>query len=638
MSDKKGTISVNTENIFPIIKKWLYSEKDIFIREIISNSSDAINKLKKLATMGEFNLKDDEKFRIDVELDSKKKTIKITDNGIGMTEEEVVKYINQIAFSGALDFFEKYKDKTDNSQIIGHFGLGFYSAFMVSEKVEIDTLSYQEGAEPIHWVSEEGTEFEMGKSKKKTRGTTITLHLDKDNKEFLEEFKLKETIQKYFSFLSVELFFNGKEEPLNDTNPLWLKETKECTDEEYKEFYHKVFNDFNDPLFWIHLNMDYPFKLKGILYFPRMKHEYETIDGVVKLYNNQVFVADNVKEIIPEFLFLLKGVIDCPDLPLNVSRSYLQNDSYVKKISNHIIKKVSDKLKDIFKKDREQYEKYWDDINPFIKYGCLKEEKFYDRIKDILIAKDIYGQHVTIDEYISENREKNNNKIYYVTNLSQQAQYVNMFKENNMNAVILDTMLDSHYMNFLESKLYDYDAAEDDKKEDKDKKDDKKEPIHFARIDSEITDVLKDTENEEDEKTLSDLNEAYESLFKRVLNNENIKVKVERLKSETMPAVMLLSEQSRRIKEMSKMYGLPDDASNPEYGNMFKDDATLVLNRSNSLIESLESIREDETREDDVKLICEHIYDLALMAQQPLSPEEMTKFIERNTTLMHKII
>jgi molecular chaperone HtpG len=636
MNRESGSISINTENIFPIIKKWLYSEKDIFIRELVSNASDAISKLKKLDTMGEAELPEDNKYEIKVIVNKNDKTIKVFDNGLGMTFEEVKKYINQIAFSGAVDFLEKYKDKSDDGQIIGHFGLGFYSAFMVSERVQIDTLSYQQGATAVKWVSDGGTEFEMSESDRTQRGTTITLYLTEDSLEFTDEFKMRTTLEKYFAFLPTELYLedaakepekkeneetgegdteNGEEkaepklpEPLNDTKPLWLKNPKDCTDEEYKQFYSKVFHDFNEPLFWIHLNMDYPFNLKGILYFPKLKHEFETMEGQIKLYYNQVFVADNIKEVIPEFLLLLKGVLDCPDLPLNVSRSFLQNDGYVNKISTHITKKVADKLTSLFENERENYNKYWDDINPFVKYGCLREEKFYDRVKDSVIYKSTKGGYTTLNEYLTNNKEKHENKVFYVSDENQQAQYIKLFNENEMEAVILSNMIDNHFMSLIESKMT---------------------GVQFNRIDADIS------QNMKQENTGVAIEDAgyLEKLFKETINDEKLKVQVESLKNETIPAVVLLSEQSRRMQEMSKMFGGGMDVS-----SMFPKEQTLVLNSSNKLVKAIMDLKNNDQKKDDIKLISEHIYDLAMMSHQPLTPEAMSKFIERSNEILMKLV
>ncbi len=634
MKHESGSISINTENIFPIIKKWLYSEKDIFIRELVSNASDAISKMKKLDVMGEAELPEGNKFEIKVIVNKNDKTIKVIDNGLGMTEEEVKKYINQIAFSGAVDFLEKYKDKSDDGQIIGHFGLGFYSAFMVSQRVQIDTLSYQKDAAAVRWVSDGGTEFEMSDSDKSERGTTITLYLSDDSLEFTEEYTMRTTLEKYFAFLPYELYLEDaakveekkeetkedakegdekevtepkKPEPLNDTQPLWLKNPKDCTDEDYKKFYSKVFHDFNEPLFWIHLNMDYPFNLKGILYFPKLKHEFETNEGQIKLYYNQVFVADNIKEVIPEFLLLLKGVLDCPDLPLNVSRSFLQNDGYVNKISTHITKKVADKLTSIFENDRESYNKYWDDINPFVKYGCLREEKFYDRVKDVLIFKSTKGGYTTLKEYLENNKDKHENKVFYVSDENQQAQYIKLFNENGMEAVILSNMIDNHFMSLLESKGT---------------------GLQFNRIDADISESMK-----QENTGISEADVSYlEGLFKETVNDEKLKIQVESLKNETIPAVVLLSEQSRRMQEMSKMFGGMD------MGHMFPKEQTLVLNSSNKLVKALLDLKEKDERKEDVKLVSEHIYDLAMMSHQTLGPEAMAKFIQRSNEILMKVL
>ncbi len=630
MKHESGSISINTENIFPIIKKWLYSEKDIFIRELVSNASDAISKMKKLDAMGEAELPENNKFEIKVIVNKNDKTIKVIDNGLGMTEEEVKKYINQIAFSGAVDFLEKYKDKSDDGQIIGHFGLGFYSAFMVSQRVQIDTLSYQKDAAAVRWVSDGGTEFEMSDSDRTERGTTITLFLSDDSLEFTEEYTMRTTLEKYFAFLPYELYIEDaakveekkeeakegeekidaepkKPEPLNDTQPLWLKNPKDCTDEEYKQFYSKVFHDFNEPLFWIHLNMDYPFNLKGILYFPKLKHEFETNEGQIKLYYNQVFVADNIKEVIPEFLLLLKGVLDCPDLPLNVSRSFLQNDGYVNKISTHITKKVADKLTSIFENDRENFNKYWDDINPFVKYGCLREEKFYDRVKDVLIFKSTKGGYTTLKEYLENNKDKHENKVFYVSDENQQAQYIKLFNENGMEAVILTNMIDNHFMSLLESKGT---------------------GLQFNRIDADISASMKQENTGIAEADVSYL----ENLFKETVNDEKLKIQVESLKNETIPAVVLLSEQSRRMQEMSKMFGGMD------MGHMFPKEQTLVLNSSNKLVKALLDFKEKDDRKEDVKLVSEHIYDLAMMSHQTLGPDAMAKFIQRSNEILMKVL
>lgn len=666
MSNKKGNISIHTENILPIIKKWLYSEKDIFIREIISNSSDAISKMKRIVGIGEVELDKDSKFAIKVVLDKKKKQLKFIDNGIGMTEEEVMKYINQIAFSGAEDFLEKYKDKTDEKdQIIGHFGLGFYSTFMVADKVQIDTLSYQKGAKAVRWISAGDDKYEIEDSDREERGTTVTLHISNDSKEFLDMYKTKEILLKYCAFLPYEIYFedvdelkkeaeeakkeaekkaaekaekakkektegakkkDGKVEdkkeeddevkekeilPINDTNPLWLKSPKDCTDDEYKAFYRKVFTDFNEPLFWIHINIEYPFNLKGILYFPKMKHEFETSEGQIKLYYNQVFVADNAKEIIPEFLLLLKGVLDCPDLPLNISRSFLQNDKYVTKISTHITKKVADKLKSLFKKEKEQFNKFWDDINPFVKYGCIKEEKFYEKVKDIIVYKTINNEYLTLAEYLVKCEESHKNLVFYVSDENQQAQYINMFKDHGTDAIILNTLIDNHFVQFLEMK---------------------NNEVKFSRIDADITEILKEkTENEEDNKEEDKkLIEALEKIFKDISKNEHLKLKLETLKSESVSGMIILPEYSRRMQDMSKQFGMYNMGQMPV-------EETLVLNKKNKLISHIIKIKDDKTKKDDLKLISEHIYDLALLGHKQLSAEAMTKFIARSNSILTKI-
>ncbi|MDU5106704.1 molecular chaperone HtpG [Clostridium sp.] len=616
MERNKGNISIHTENIFPIIKKWLYSDKDIFIRELISNGCDAISKLKRLSTLGEAKVNEDEKYKILVSVNKENGTLKFIDNGIGMTDEEVKKYINQVAFSGAEDFINKYKDKmNEDKDIIGHFGLGFYSAFMVSKRVQIDTLSYLEGAEAVTWVCDGGTEYEIYPSEdRKERGTTITLFIDDDSKEFLETYKVREVIEKYCSFLPIEIYLEeeGKEvkeenlKPLNDINPLWMKAPKDCTDEEYKDFYKKVFMDYNDPLFWIHLNVDYPFNLKGILYFPKLKHELEATEGQVKLYNNQVFVADNIKEVIPEFLLLLKGTIDCPDLPLNVSRSFLQKDKDVIKISKHIVKKVADKLVSLYKNERENFNGFWKDIQIFIKYGCLRDESFYEKIKDIIIFRRLNGEYITLKEYLEENKEKHENKVFYVTDEKQQSQYIKMFKEANLDALVLDCSLDNHFISFLEAK---------------------ETGVTFARIDSDISETLKNNETED----LKDLNEKIKNLFNEVISNGVKEVKVESLKNSETPAMILVSEQSRRMAEMSKMFGgmdMPD---------MFKEERTLVVNNNNAIIKKIASI-DLEGKEEKVNLICNYILDIALLSNKELSSEEMDNFIDRSNKLLNMVI
>lgn len=642
MIKENGNISIDTENIFPIIKKWLYSDKDIFIREVISNACDAISKFQRLVSLGEATTNGDEQYKVVVSINKEKKTLKFIDNGIGMTEEEVKKYINQVAFSGATDFMEKYKDKMDEGKdIIGHFGLGFYSTFMVSTKVEIDTLSFREGSEAVKWECTGGTEYEIGSSSERTtRGTTVTLYIDDESSEFLEEYKVREIIKKYCSFLPTEIYLEDenkpKEEPkyetkkkedeteyqelvepeapkpLNDTNPLWVKAPKDCTDEEYKDFYRKVFMDFNEPLFWIHLNVDYPFNLKGILYFPKLTHEFEATEGQVKLYNNQVFVADNIKEVIPEFLLLLKGTIDCPDLPLNVSRSFLQNDKEVSKISNHIVKKVADKLVDLFKNSREEFNKFWPDIQIFIKYGCLRDPKFYDKIKEIVIFKNLKGEFVTLKDYLEANKEKHENKVFYANDEKQQSQYIKMFKENDLDAVILDCSLDDHFISFLEMH---------------------ESGIKFNRIDSDISDTLGSKEDENDE-TIKALNKEIEDLFKTALGDKIKNLSIEGLKNEEIPALILVSEESRRMAQMSKMYA----KSGMSFPGMFDEEKTLVINNKSAIIKKLLEVSKNESKKEDVKFICEHILDLAKIANKELDAAEMDEFIKRNNMLLNKVV
>ena len=617
MENKKGNISIHTENIFPIIKKWLYSDKDIFIRELISNGCDAINKYKKLVSLGEIESNKDEEYKITVTIDKEKSALVFEDNGIGMTEEEVQKYINQVAFSGAEDFVNKYKDKmSEESDIIGHFGLGFYSAFMVAKKVQIDTLSYKENNDAVRWISEGQTEYEIGLSDtKKTRGTTITLFLDDESKEFLGEYTVRDTIDKYCSFLPVDIYLkvSDKEEkdedikPLNDTKPLWLKSPKDCTDEEYKEFYKKVFKTFDEPLFWIHLNVDYPFNLKGILYFPKLKNEFELIEGKVKLYNNQVFVADNIKEVIPEFLLLLKGVIDCPDLPLNVSRSFLQNDKDVSKISKHIVKKVADKLKSLYKNEKENYEKFWDDIQVFIKFGCLKDEGFYDKIKDIILFKTINNEYVTLNDYLENCKEKHENKVFYVSDEEQQSQYIKLFKDYGLDAVILDSSIDNHFVSFIEFK---------------------NQGVTFNRIDADLSDVLKDKKDDEnkEEKT------AIENLFKDLVKDKVKAYSVESLKSEDTTAIILVSEQSRRMAEMKSQFAGMD------FGMSFEEEKTLVINDNSPIIKKLVNLKDDESKKEELSLICNQIVDIALLANKELDSKELAEFIKRNNKLMNMVI
>lgn len=624
MSTEKGNLSIHSENIFPIIKKWLYSDHDIFVRELISNGCDAITKLKKLEVMGEATLAEDNAFKIEVIVDDKAGTLTFKDNGLGMTADEVKQYINQIAFSGAEDFLSKYKDKANEDQIIGHFGLGFYSSFMVADQVQIDTLSFSEGAEAVRWVSDGGSEYEMSESDRTERGTTITLTIGEDSKDFLNEYTVRSTIQKYCSLMPIEIFLTNpnKEEPkdengevkeptepmsLNDTHPLYLKKPNECTDEEYKEFYQKTFMDFKEPLFWIHLNMDYPFNLKGILYFPKLGNQFDTMEGQIKLYNNQVFVADNIKEVIPEFLLLLKGVLDCPDLPLNVSRSFLQNDGFVKKISSYITKKVADKLSSLYKTDKESYEKFWDDINPFIKFGCLKDEKFFDKTKDIILYKTTTGDYVTLPEYLERNHSKHENKVYYVTDEALQAQYVKMFKDHDMEAVIMNTTIDQPFISHIEMKETD---------------------TKFARIDADLTDTLKedDDASEEDNKQLV---EEVQGIFRKALANEQLNVSIENLKSEDISGMILLPEESRRMQDMSKMYGMfgMDSAMMPS-------NESLLLNKKNKLVKYILDHKDEENTD----IFCQQIYDLAMISHKQLEPEAMTKFIERSNKILEKLI
>ena len=621
MTNQKGSISIHAENIFPIIKKWLYSDKDIFIRELISNGCDAVNKYKKLISLGEAKGNTDESYNIKVSIDKENSALIFEDNGIGMTAEEVEKYINQVAFSGAEDFFNTYKEKmTEENDIIGHFGLGFYSSFMVSKKVQIDTLSYKENATPVRWVSEDGLEFELTQSdNRKTRGTTITLFLEDDSKEFLEEYTVRNIIDKYCSFLPVDIYLETikteetKEDevvdttPINDTNPLWLKAPKDCTDEEYKEFYRKVFKTFDEPLFWIHLNVDYPFNLKGILYFPKLKNEFELIEGKVKLYNNQVFVADNIKEVIPEFLLLLKGVIDCPDLPLNVSRSFLQNDRDVSKISKHIVKKVADKLKSLYKNERENYEKFWDDIQVFIKFGCLKDESFYDKVKDSILFKTINSQYITLNDYLENCKEKHENKVFYVSNEEQQSQYIKLFKDYGLDAVILDSTIDNHFISMIEFK---------------------NQGVHFNRIDADLSDILKENDNEDNKEIRTDI----ENLFKDVIGDRINNYSVESLKSEDTSAIILISEQSRRMAEMRSQFAGMD------FGMSFEEEKTLVINNNSSIVKKLVSLKDDESKKEQISLICNQIVDIALLSNKELDSKQLDEFIKRNNQLMSMVI
>ena len=623
----KGNISVDSENLFPIIKKWLYSDKDIFLRELVSNGCDAVTKLKKLASIGEAQIDESEKFKVTVSIFKDAKKLVISDNGIGMTAEEIDKYINQIAFSGASDFLSKYKEEDDKgSQIIGHFGLGFYSAFMVADSVEIDSLSYQDGAKAAKWTCDGSMEFDLTDGDRTERGTTITLNIAEDSKEFLEESTIRQILHKYCAFLPIEIYVEVPEDkhedhcdcghdhdheheddtpsepkPINNTTPLWMKKPSECTDEEYKEFYRNVFMDFNEPLFWIHLNVDYPFNLKGILYFPKINHEFAGQEGQIKLYNNQVFVADNVKEVIPEFLMLLKGVIDCPDLPLNVSRSFLQNDGYVKKISSHITKKVADKLTSIYNNERENYEKYWDYINIFIKYGCLRDEKFYEKVKDVIIYKDIDGKYLTLDEYLDGKEEKD---VYYVSDPQTQSQYINMFKNQGLNAVVLPSMMDTHFISLVEMK---------------------QTGVKFKRIDSAINDI---SDNAEKDDSTKEQEEKLIEKFKNEIKDDTLKIEVQSLKDDSIPAVILLGEQSRRMQEMYKAYG----QQMAGMADMFHDEFTLVLNSNNSLIKKIDTLNDE-----DANLVIDHVYDLAKISHSPLPAEQMTKFIERSNKLLEKL-
>ena len=689
MASKRGSLSINSDNIFPIIKKWLYSDHDIFFRELISNGCDAITKLKKLEVMGEYTFPENHKNQIQVIVNPEEKTLKFIDTGLGMTADEVEEYITQIAFSGATQFLEKYKDKTNEDQIIGHFGLGFYSAFMVADVVEIDTLSYREGAQAVHWSCDGGTEYELEDSNRTEVGTEITLHLNEESLEFANEYRAREVIEKYCSFMPVEIYLSKANAPqeyetideadlreddvvvehihedakteekenenggkevvevspakdqvkinkrpvsLSDTQPLWMKHPNECTEEEYKEFYRKVFMDYKEPLFWIHLNMDYPFNLKGILYFPKINTEYESIEGTIKLYNNQVFIADNIKEVIPEFLMLLKGVIDCPDLPLNVSRSALQNDGFVKKISEYISKKVADKLSGMCKTDRETYEKYWDDINPFIKFGCLKDAKFSDRMMDYILYKNLDGKYLTLEDYLKENeteeeakeeaetvieenkeetaeeikkdaeegKEPEKTTVYYVTDEVQQSQYINMFKEEGQDALILKHNIDSAFISHVEQK---------------------KETVKFMRIDADINESVKADGEENLEEQTKELGE----IFKKALGKENLTVKAEKLKNESVSSMMTVTEESRRMQEMMKMYNM--------YGmdpSMFGGQETLVLNLNNKLVQYVLANKEGDL----TKLVCEQLYDLAVITHRQLTPEEMTKFVARSNEIM----
>ena len=659
MSEKKGSLSINSENIFPIIKKWLYSDHDIFYRELISNGCDAITKLKKLALMGEYEEPEDPDYKITVTVNQKERTIVVEDNGMGMTAEEVDEYINQIAFSGAQDFLNKYKDKANEDQIIGHFGLGFYSAFMVADKVTIDTQSYQADAAPVHWESEGGTEFEMRDGDKEGIGTRITLYLNEDSAEFSNEYRAREVIEKYCGFMPFPIYLvnadaepqyetiekdeltdkdtvvetvveeekteekekeDGTKEtvvvsprkekykilkrpvPLNDTNPLWNKHPNECTEEEYKAFYRKVFMDYREPLFWIHLNMDYPFNLKGILYFPKINTEYDSLEGTIKLYNNQVFIADNIKEVIPEYLLLLKGVIDCPDLPLNVSRSALQNDGFVKKISDYISKKVADKLSGMCKTERETYEKYWDDIAPFIKFGCIKDEKFAEKMNDYILFKNLDGKYLTLKDCLEENKEKHENTIFYVTDEKEQSQYINMFKKEGLDAVILPHNIDNPFISHLEQK---------------------NEGLKFVRIDADLNDTFKEETKEEDAEEFKKLGEKLSGIVKKALSADKLEVKAEKLKDTSVASMITVSEDTRRMQDMMKMYGM-DSSMFGEEGE------TLVLNVNHPLVKY---VLEHEDGEQ-TTAICEQLYALAELSHGTLTPERMTKFIQRSNEIM----
>ena len=685
MAAKKGSLSISSENIFPIIKKWVYSDHDIFARELVSNGCDAITKLKKLDMMGEYTLPDDYKGKIQVIVNPEEKTLKFIDNGLGMTADEVEEYITQIAFSGATEFLNKYKDKTTEDDMIGHFGLGFYSAFMVADEVHIDTLSYKEGAKPVHWVSEGGTEYEMEEGDKEEVGSEITLFLNEDCVEFSNEYRIREVLEKYCSFMPVEIFVskanaepeyetipedevldtdtvvehihedakmeekeneNGEKEmvevspasdkakivkrpvSISDPAPLWTKHPNECSKEDYIDFYRKVFMDYKEPLFWIHLNMDYPFNLKGILYFPKINTEYDSIEGTIKLYNNQVFIADNIKEVIPEFLMVLKGVIDCPDLPLNVSRSALQNDGFVQKISEYISKKVADKLSGMCKTDKENYEKYWDDISPFIKFGCLKDEKFCEKMSDYVLFKNLDHKYMTLKECIEKNggkaepeektegenaeqsaekKETEKTTIYYVTDEQQQSQYINMFKKEGLDTVILSHNIDSPFITQMEQK---------------------NEHIKFQRIDADLTDHFKEDVSEEEKEAFKEKTDSLVEIFRKALGNDKLEVKVEKMKDENVASMITLSEESRRMQEMMKMYGM--SGMDP---SMFGTNATLILNANHPLVEYVVAHKDGENTE----MFCHQLYDLAMLAHKPLSPEEMTEFVKRSNEIMMKL-
>lgn len=658
MTTEKGKVSIHSENIFPIIKKWLYSDKDIFVRELVSNGCDAIAKHKRLAGMGEAELRDD--YKVIVRVDRENKTLTFTDNGIGMDLEEVKKYINQVAFSGAEEFVNKYKDRMDESNdIIGHFGLGFYSAFMVSSKVEISTLSYKDGAQPVSWISEDGMEFEIGQGDRKEHGTSIILTIPEENDEFLYAYKIREILNKYCYFLPTEIYLEdaGEEKrqeeerakkaqesqakydeavkngqtpepievdlpeeakPINNIHPLWMKTPKDCTEDDYKAFYKEVFHTHDEPLFWIHLNVDFPFNLKGILYFPKLKNEFELVEGQVKLYNNQVFVADNIKEVIPEFLLLLKGVIDCPDLPLNVSRSFLQNDRDVSKISKHIVKKVADKLKSLHKTERDNYEKFWDDIQVFIKFGCLKDDKFYDRIKDVILYKTIYDKHISLDEYLTAGKDQEDKVVYYVTDENQQAQYIKQFKDNGLDALILDNSLDTPFMGLIE-----YVENMDKNPENQ------KEILKFARIDSDISKVLDSDTHDKDKEN----DEKISNLFKDVLGEKLASYKVESFKDSNLSAMVVVDEQSIRMAHMKDQFeamGLG--------GVSFEEEQSLLLNRTSPIIHRLVQLSEDPDKKDLVGLMCQQVADLAMLANKELKPDQLNEYVDRTNKLMAMII
>lgn len=603
---RSGDISISTENIFPIIKKWLYSDCDIFLRELVSNGCDAITKLKKLSSIGEASVSADEIFSLEVFLDKEAKTITITDNGIGMTEEELIKYITQIAFSGAEEFLQKYKDQDkEDGGIIGHFGLGFYSAFMVADRVDIHTLSYKEGAKSVFWSCDGGVTYEIAEGTKTGRGTEIVLHVSEEQAEFLDAARLTEILHKYCAFLPYPIYFckAGEDKPtesINDTAPLWTKQPSACTDEEYKAFYKKVFSDYADPLFYIHLNVEYPFHLQGILYFPKRTNAYEPAEGQIKLYNNQVFIADNIKEVIPEFLLLLKGCIDCPDLPLNVSRSFLQNDGYVRKVSEHITKKVADKLTSLYKNERDNFNQYWDDINPFIKYGCLRDEKFYEKVKDILIYKTTDGAYMTLDEYLSDAASHGHkNEVYYATDAEAQGQYISLFKKENIPVVLLPAVIDGAFISMMEAKNAD---------------------VKFLRIDASVSDALKDGEGENKDAVLA--------LFKDVIQTEGLTIEAAPLKNEDMPAVLTISETSRRMQEMAQMY-------NGMVPGMFPTEETLVLNLKSPIIQKIAACAENREA---VEPLCLQVYDMAKLAQRPLSTEALTAFIRRSADIMGKAL